>query len=253
MSPLRRIDSRPSPRAGALLLAALAVALAVSSCGRKGAAPSDGLAGCWESTDRGNGGIGNTIDLAADGSVAYTLGAIVDGHYRVASDTIVVSVGDSATGGPQTRATQFALAGNTLTVTAPDGAQKQDLAREGKGSGLAGTWAYTHPAGTMAYETYTEDGRFFFRLPMRTFEGTWKVVGDSLELALGGEKPRRAAYGRDGADLVLTDANGVASRYHAADPALAPAARRAPEATPLTPPAGARTTPAEPATPPATR
>lgn len=233
MRPCRPAAPRPSRRAVARRalapLLALALSLVVASCGRQSDRPPAELAGCWESSDHSGGSVGNTIELLADGRAAYTLGAIVDGRYRVAGDTLVVTIGDTSMGGPQTRATAFALAGDSLHVTAPDGVQRQALARVDGGEGLTGTWGYAHPAGATAYETYTADGRFLFRLPMQTLTGRWTVANDSLELALDGERPRRAAFARERETLVVTDASGIPLIYVPADPALPAVARRGPD------------------------
>ena len=240
MRPLNRIARCPARRAGALLLVACAVALALVSCGRKPGADAGGAAGNWESTDSGNTGVGNNIDLVAGGAATYTISAMAQGRYRVAGDTIIVTVGDSASGGPVIRATPFRLAGDTLTMVSPTGTQEQKLSRFGEGSGLAGAWGYRHPAGATAYEIYADDGIFRFRMPMRTLTGTWAVERDTLQLALEGEKPQRTAFRRDGPALVMVDANGREARYLPVDPALPVQTRRAPERpAPTAPPPAA--------------
>lgn len=228
-----------------LLLSLLTLSLAVglSSCGNKAGGKGNGLVGRWESVDRSQGAIGNTMEMTADNKLFYTVGAMVDGKYTVAGDQLTVALGDSA---GQSRVTGFRVQGDTLTIiqSGQGQGQRQALVRCGKrakGAPVAGTWTYNHPAGAAAYEVYTPAGAFMFRLPMQTIEGTYTVTADSVELRLAQAPPRKASFRIENGILTLTDSAGRAGRYAAADPALAPESSRGPATPPgmMTPPAGA--------------
>lgn len=51
------------------------------------------------------------------------------------------------------------------------------------GPTLTGVWRYRHDTGAVAYERYSDDGVFLFRLPMRSFTGCFTLDGDRLRLA----------------------------------------------------------------------
>lgn len=228
-----------------LLVSSLAIGL--SSCGDKGGkagSANKGLVGRWESVDRSQGAIGNTLELTADHKAFYTVGAMVDGKYTVAGDQLTVALGDSAASEDQSRVTGFRVQGDTLTIIPTGEGRPQALARSGKrakGTPVAGTWTYRHPAGSAAYEAYSPAGGFFFRLPMQTIEGTYTVTADSLALKLAEAPARNASFRIENGILTLTDAEGRAGRYAAADAVLSPECSRAPATPPemMAPPAGA--------------
>jgi hypothetical protein len=229
-----------------LLLSLLTLSLAVglSSCGGKGGkagGANKGLVGRWESMDRSQGAIGNTMEMTADYKVFFTMGAMVDGKYTIAGDQLTVAVGDSA---GQSRVTGFRVQGDTLTIIPTGEGRQQALVRSGKrakGTPVAGTWTYRHPAGASAYEAYAPAGAFYFRLPMQTIEGTYTVTADSVELRLAEAPARKAVFKIENGILTLTDTEGRAGQYTPADAVLSPDCSRAAAPPPemMAPPAGA--------------
>jgi hypothetical protein len=231
-----------------LLLSLLTLSLAVglSSCGGKGGkagGANKGLVGRWESEERSQGSIGNTMEMTADNKVYYTVGAMVDGKYTFAGDQLTVAVGDSTR---QSRVTGFRVEGDTLTIIPGGEAQPQALVRSGtraRGTPMAGTWTYHHPAGASAYEAYAPAGDFFFRMPMQTIEGTYTVTADSVEFRLAEAPARKAAFRIENGILTLTDPEGRAGRFTPADAVLSPECSRAAAAAPppemMAPPVGA--------------
>ncbi len=215
-----------------LLLSLLTLLLAVglSSCSGKGGkagGANKGLVGRWESVERSQGAIGNTMEMTADNKVYYTVGAMVDGKYTVAGDQLTVAVGDSA---GQSRVTGFRVQGDTLTIIPTVEGRQQVLVRSGrqvKGTLVSGTWTYRHPAGASAYEAYAPGGAFYFRLPMQTIEGTYTVTADSVELRLAEAPARKASFRIENGILTLTDAEGRAGQYTPADAVLSPDCSRA--------------------------
>jgi len=233
-----------------LLLSLLTLSLPVglSSCGAKvgkAGGANKGLVGRWESVDRSQGAIGNTMEMTADNKVYYTVGAMVDGKYTVAGDQLTVALGDSAANKEQSRVTGFRVQGDTLTIIPTGEGRQQALVRSGKrarGTPVAGTWTYHHPAGAAAYEAYAPSGAFHFRLPMQTIEGTYTVTADSVELRLAEAPARKAAFRIENGILTLTDSEGRAGKYTPADAVLSPECSRAAAAPPpemMAPPAGA--------------
>jgi len=218
-----------------LLLSLLTLSLPVglSSCGAKvgkAGGANKGLVGRWESVDRSQGAIGNTMEMTADNKVYYTVGAMVDGKYTVAGDQLTVALGDSAANKEQSRVTGFRVQGDTLTIIPTGEGRQQALVRSGKrakGTPVAGTWTYRHPAGASAYEAYAPAGGFHFRLPMQTIEGTYTVTADSVELRLAEAPARKAAFRIENGILTLTDTEGRAGHYTPADAVLSPDCSRA--------------------------
>ncbi len=240
----RRWFPTQSVRLILMSLAALSLTASLSSCGKTGKAGgrNKGLVGRWESADRSQGAIGNTIEMTADNRVFYTVGAMVDGKYTIAGAQLTVALGDTVDE-RQSRVTGFRVNGDTLTVIPTGAPAGQALIRSGKrasGSPVAGTWTYSHPAGAAAYEAYAPGGAFHFRLPLQTIEGTYAVTADSVELRLTNAPVRKAAFKLENGMLTLTDAEGHAVQYAAADAVLSPESARAPTPPPgmMAPPPG---------------
>jgi hypothetical protein len=77
-------------------------------------------------------------------------------------------------------------------MTSPDGAvvvRKTRMSAAGTGKpGLVGVWKYRHSSGATAFERYTDDGKMFFRLPMRSVVGRYTMQGNEVVLV----RPDRA-------------------------------------------------------------
>ncbi len=243
--------ARPAATARALVLALplLLTALAVGSCGRKSgpAASATGPAGRWESVERQQGGMGYTLEFQDAGVAKYTVGVMMDGTYRVRADTLLVSVGDSASGF-ETRRTAFRVAGDTLLVTPPQGGAPLAMRRTEPalaGGPVTGSWTYAHPVGADAYETFTPEGQFFFRLFVQRASGTWGVTADSISVSFPGNPPFAAQWALDGDRLSLTDRQGKTTLYHRAHRVL-PAIPEPPPPPPMEAPPAGQAPPAEP-------
>ena len=91
--PLAVLSFMQRPAGSGLSLGALIGSLAVGACGGTPVRIADldlpgmlsevGIVGKWESVDRSQGGIGNTLEFHADSVVTQVFGAMVDFTYRV--------------------------------------------------------------------------------------------------------------------------------------------------------------------------
>ncbi|HEY7476348.1 MAG TPA: hypothetical protein VH679_15110 [Vicinamibacterales bacterium] len=172
------------------------------------------LVGLWDSTTSA-GGIGTTLEFRADGTFVEATTVIVNGYYRLADGRLVIGehpVGSNAGAG---MSVQVVLEGNVLRVTGPDGAviRKERLGGpEAAQPSIAGVWRYRHDTGLFAFERYTDNGRIFFRLPMKSSTGQYLLTGSELVLKRPGQRDilMRAVVRAD--QLALTT-NGLTSNY----------------------------------------
>jgi hypothetical protein len=191
--------------------------LVLASIGAAQAAPiaSSPLIGTWEATNRSAGGLGSTIAFGPDNSLTFTIGAMVDMKYRLASDTLIITDPEGKYH-PET----FRLLGDTL-VTLRDGRELREtrVGQAAPGGPLVGRWTYVHRSGVPAFEEFTRNGDFRLRVPIHTLQGNYTALGDSAMLHLpgpgGGDRGVRFAVTGDTLQLTW---NGQTSRYLKAKP-----------------------------------
>ena len=148
---------------------------------------SQQLVGRWDSVERSRGGLGSWIELSTDGTCATTIGAMVDGTWKLEGEhlTLDIPLGDCKS---ELQMATVSSAGDTQIQVR--GKETFRLTRIDKGGGdapLVGVWKYPHSAGGEAFEEYTRDGRHLFRLPFTTTACTWTVKDSSLLVTQKGQ------------------------------------------------------------------
>ena len=228
------------PAGSGLSLGALIGSLAVGACGGTpvriadldlpGMLPGVGIVGKWESVDRSQGGIGNTLEFHADSVVTQVFGAMVDFTYRVEDARLITTFMDASTGELSEDSYGFRISGDTLIQT--DEGSGQEIRRMKRVETLkagvppiVGTWSYQHSAGGTAFETFTADGNLYLRRPFRTDTlGTYSAYrGDRLRMIVVDSATRRIEittfrFVIEGAELMLSPARGPQRRYNRAPP-----------------------------------
>jgi hypothetical protein len=141
------------------------------------------LLGTWEAVNRSAGGLGSTMTFAADNTLSYTLGAMVDMQYKRSRDSLYII-------DPQNGINAFRVSINRDTLVMTNEGREQRETRVGPpvtgADPVVGRWTYQHYTGVPAYEEYTRAGEFRLRVPIRTLQGTYAVLGDSAVLHLPG-------------------------------------------------------------------
>lgn len=183
-------------------------------------APSDtSVVGFWESEAVSRGGIGQSIELKANGELLSSTTILVDQVYRAADGRLFI--------GENAKALREAKDGTAVNVTKDllvqfdnkgDEIRKERLGSQVQGtSPLVGSWKYRHYTGAIAFERYTEDGRFLFRLPMTSQQGCYRAVSGSLSLDTARRKSEMQ-YSLVGASLTLRRPDGKSYAYRRAEP-----------------------------------
>jgi len=152
-----------------------------------GAAP--GLVGRWDVVTRSRGGIGAWLTFAANGSCAQTTGAMVDGTWQLSGDRLTRAVVATPEGKVETETFSMAMEGDALRLG--PGTERPAMTRVGQPTSgappIVGVWKWAHPAGGTAFEDYQSDGRYLFRLPIKTDPCQWAADGGELRLTTRGE------------------------------------------------------------------
>jgi len=141
------------------------------------------LIGLWDSVKTSSGGIGQTLEFRGDGTFVEAATVLVDGYYRVIGDRLVV--GQQPLGADAKQSTRIKIEGDVFVQTGPDGTviRRERIGPGGEGkAGIVGAWRYHHYTNAVAFERYTDEGRFFFRLPMSSSVGRYVLKGGELLL-----------------------------------------------------------------------
>ena len=147
------------------------------------------LAGRLDVVVRSRGGIGAWLTLFAGGSCTQTTGAMVDGTWQLTGDQLTRSVVATPEGTVATESFTMAIQGNSLRLGS--GTDRPAMTRVGQPTSgappILGLWTWAHPAGGTAFEDYLPDGRYLFRLPIKSDPCQWAVDGGALRLTTRGE------------------------------------------------------------------
>jgi hypothetical protein len=153
------------------------------------------------------------MELSIDGTCSETSGAMVDGEWKLEGDQLTLTIRDDK-GQSIVQRGSSTISGNTQKQVLES--QPRELTRKGSASpgrpAIVGVWTYSHPAGGTAYEEYKADGRFLFRLPIRSGACRWSVDGDRLRITAGDqiEDSRWRVTG----DTLTLEATGGSNTYH---------------------------------------
>lgn len=183
MPMFRKLTSFHSAMLWALLILPTPFAIHVAAAQVAPAPRPTPLLGTWEAVNRMAGGLGSTMTFAADNTLSYTLGAMVDMQYKRSRDSLYII--DPQNG---INAFRVSISRDTLVMT-NQGTEQRETRVGAPVTGadpVVGRWTYQHYTGVPAFEEYTPSGEFRLRVPIRTLQGTYAVLGDSAMLHLPG-------------------------------------------------------------------
>ena len=196
-----------------LRLPSALVAMTLSSVQDLPAQDTSALYGRWESASTSRGGIGQTLEFTAGGDLIAITGVLINGKYHTDGSRLIRRVPDDT----NDLVVQFRVHGDTLLQWVPAAADTQRMYRTALSTsraGITGQWSYTHYTGATAFEHYTTDGRWRFRLPSRSDTSSYEVRGDSIFVRGGVLAGRyRWSLGNDTLSLESLDPAGPAARY----------------------------------------
>jgi hypothetical protein len=207
-------------RLSAARFAPLVIWLAICTSAAHAQDVAPALVGRWDAVTRSAGGIGQIIELRADGSMTHWFAAMVEFTYVVQGSLLITSFTPATGGAVEQTTTEIRFEGDALIQKSTQSGTETRMTRKRAGgphdAPIVGVWAYAHEAGGTAFMMYTADGRLIFRLPMRADRGRWSVSGDQLTL---GPMPAttRLTYHVQSDQLVLTDSQGKQVTYTRAE------------------------------------
>jgi len=198
---------RPARRAVLVAVVVLVGAVALACPGEAADAPEP-LLGRWESVTRSAGGLGQVIELRADGSMTQWIAALVELTYQLQGAQLITTF-RAPSGASEVQSMTIRFEGDVMIQHEARSGEEITLTRKRSGGAqdppIVGVWTMPHETGPMAYFLYSRDGRLVFRLPIRADRGGWSASGDQLTLGRGPGAGTTVRYEILGGQLALYD------------------------------------------------
>lgn len=167
------------------------------------------------------GGLGQVIELAADGTMIRWAAVLVELTYQVHGPLLLTHYRHPGSGATETQAAGISFDGDVMIQKDPQTGGETRLTRKRAGGPpdppIVGVWTTRHESGRTAYLLYTADGRVVYRLPMGADRGRWSASGDQLTLDLGSAVSTTVRYVVQGDRLALIDSLGKQTLYTRAE------------------------------------
>lgn len=178
---------------------------------------SAGIVGRWFSLERSKGGIGEVCEFRSDGTVDYSIGAVVDMPWRIENNQLILP--PATTDGPEQKYTLKWLGDNKLRLETEGNVT--ELARVGDRSDpvnpIIGEWIENREMGGRNFEAHWliyNGGKLLFLMPFAIQHGSYTISGSALHLKIPGLKKPEFRFKLADNSLTLSDPeDGQESHY----------------------------------------
>lgn len=150
------------------------------------------IVGRWRSLETSKGGIGEVCEFRSDGTVDYSLGAVVEIPWRVESNQLVLP--PATVGGAEQKYTLKWLGDNKLRLETEGGVT--ELSRVGNrsntGNPIVGEWIESREMAGRNLEAHWlvyPGGKLLFVMPFAIQHGSYTISGSALHLKISGLAP----------------------------------------------------------------
>lgn len=192
---------------------------AVLALGQPTPVPSPGpsILGQWESVARTQGGIGNILELRADGRVTQISVAMGEADYVVEGEWLRMFWKDPETGKISEVDTRIEFEGSDRFLEkGEDGggdAWSERIGEPVRGqSPLIGQWCSIYLDTLTTYREFTP-GRMYNRLPIQTLRGRYSISGEKLDVQIDGQPPGQYPFRLENGLLVIRSRDGSEKQY----------------------------------------
>ena len=179
---------------------------------------SAGIVGRWFSLERSKGGIGQVCEFRSDGTVDYSIGAVVDMPWRIENNQLILP--PATTDGPEQKYMLKWLGDNKLRLEAEGSAT--ELARVGDrsdaGNPIIGEWIENREMGGRNLEArylFYARGEVLLLIPFAIQHGSYTISGSALHLKIPGLKKPEFRFKLADNSLTLSDPEGGQESHYA--------------------------------------
>ena len=184
---------------------------------------SAGIAGRWFSLERSKGGIGEVCEFRSDGTVDYSMGAVVDMPWRIENNQLILP--PATTDGPEQKFTLQWLGDNKLRLETEGSVA--ELARVGDrsdpGNLIIGEWIEQREMGGRSLKArylFYARGEALLLIPFAIQHGSYTISGSALHLKIPGLKKPEFRFKLADNSLTLSDTEGGQESHYARYQAL---------------------------------
>ena len=179
---------------------------------------SSGIVGRWYSLERSKGGIGEVCEFRSDGTVDYSIGAVVDMQWRIENNQLIFP--PATTDGPEQKYMLKWLGDNKLKLETEGGVT--ELARVGDRSDpvnpIIGEWIENREMGgrnLKARYLFYARGEVLLLIPFAIQHGSYIISGSALHLKIPGLKKPEFRFKLADNSLTLSDSEGGQESHYA--------------------------------------
>jgi len=179
---------------------------------------SSGIVGRWYSLERSKGGIGEVCEFRSDGTVDYSIGAVVDMQWRIENNQLILP--PATTDGPEQKYMLKWLGDNKLKLETEGGVT--ELARVGDRSDpvnpIIGEWIENREMGgrnLKARYLFYARGEVLLLIPFAIQHGSYIISGSALHLKIPGLKKPEFRFELADNSLTLSDSEGGQESHYA--------------------------------------
>ncbi len=175
----------------ALVTLLACVSFGFGRCASAQQSSSSGIVGRWFSLETSKGGIGEVCEFRSDGTVDYSLGAVVEAPWRIENKQLILP--PATTDGAEQKYTLKWLGDNKLSLEIEG--YVTDLARVGDrsdaGNPIIGEWIESRKMGDHNLEArwlFYPRGEMLLLIPFAIQHGSYTVSGSAIHLNIPGLK-----------------------------------------------------------------
>lgn len=167
-----------------------------------------GQVGLWESRTTSMGGIGNAIELNADGTYANAIVVLVDLTFDFKEGVLYFSPNEGENISYEDGISAKVTEDGYIAINHEG---EKDFRKRIGGSNtteIYGAYRYRHYTGAIAYEKFKKDGSSSLRIPMRSEKGCYRIDNEKIFFFSEGasESSTELSIGSD--ELVFRSENG---------------------------------------------
>ncbi len=157
---------------------------------------ADSIVGIWDSVNRSEGGIGNSLMFTKDGYVYVQHGALINYRYEVNGNDLILDAINPQDEANQKNVMPFVFEGDRLIFYPEDKDKRQDLTRDdgdkSVDSKLVGKWSYQDESlGAKGLMQFTSTGLCRLSIPFPgTKEWSYSLDNHVLTMTAGKESPQ---------------------------------------------------------------
>ncbi len=168
-----------------------------------------GIVGRWRTLGTTKGGIGSMFEFHDDGTLSYSLGAVVEMNYRIEGNQLIFPPG--TVNGPEQHQTIKWVNADRLVLNKTETLSRQGAARDANNP-ILGEWTAPRDMDGVKLEAryfFEPAGKSLLLLPFAWQKGTYAVKGATIRMAIPKASPIEGSFRIEGDVLTMPKRGGA--------------------------------------------